>query len=127
MWEEENRDPPKAIPGAGTTAGNAAWQQLTPEQRALADSPYGHMVATSLTRDGDLPAWFTVWSLRLEGISRACDVITEGTQLGLWNRPSEKPWWKPKGGITWAWCQTAIALYEARQKERKDKKAGRSA
>ena len=97
-------------PGSSAVAVN-----LTPEQRALANTLHGELLASAIERETnrDGGRWFSAGRLAVGESSMA--VVRDGERLGLWIRRDGKDYWR-FNERTWPWVRTALALAEERSK-----------
>ena len=90
--------------------GSAVAINLTAEERALAASFYGNLLASALHRRGD--EWFTAASLGASiGVAQA---IKSGAGLGLWRKKEGTEYWiaSQKGSV---FVRTALAIEQEKR------------
>lgn len=100
-------------PLSGTRGGQIP--TLTPAQRSLASTHYGHMLAGALERvmqRGD--KWFTRASLSAS--AGTMDAVYAGETLGLWKKPDGKSYYTFTN-LTRPWMLTALALHDERVRD----------
>ncbi len=85
---------------------------LTPAQRALADSFHGFLLASAIDRLAhEGKRYFSRGSLG--GSSGVMAAVQDGETLGLWKANADKPYWTHTS-LTNAWVNTALALHDER-------------
>ena len=98
---------------------------LTDQQRALASSFHGYLLACGIERLAN--AGTRYFSLaKLQASTGVIEAISAGEQLGLWSRNATKQYWTHTA-LTWPFIRTAIALADERAKSWKHEpeRAGR--
>ena len=103
--------------GSSTVAVN-----LTPEQRALADTLHGELLASAIERETnrDGGRWFSAGRLAIG--EATMQIVRKGEALGLWARRENKDYWR-FNERTWPWVRTALALADERSKNHTDQPA----
>jgi len=88
---------------------------LSPEQRALANGFDAWRVADGIvtfTNSEGGGKWFSKQKIKAD-TSNMMGVLQRGELMGLWRGEPTKPYWHHTA-LTWPWCMTALALWEAK-------------
>lgn len=99
-------------PDSGMLVARGGGTNLTVEQRALANTFHGHLLAFALDRPRIQSAqYFTAASVGAS--SGVMEAIRLGADLGLWKANADKPYWTFTH-LTRPFMLTALALHDER-------------
>jgi len=95
---------------------------LTPAQRTLADSLYGHLIACGIERLSKLDIKFLSRG-NLSASSGMMAALADGAKLGLWKEADGKSYYTHTN-LTRPFMLTALALHDERRKSGEERASG---